>query len=134
MCQMSFGTSVCHSREGGNQLNFGHIFLDVCEGRHDSCNFKSLPSRLFGKTLWPVPKKEVGHVILGDMPHLNIYSVRQANGIRREGCLRFNLFCVIPSEETLQILGGASHIQENEPQFGLGPSQHCQYSIFPNSA
>ncbi len=80
------------------------------------------------------PKKEVGHVILGDMPHLNFTSIRQANDVRREGCLRFNLFCLISLEKTLQIFGGASHIQENEPQFSLSSGQYCQYGIFPNCA
>lgn len=42
-------------------------------------------------------------------------SIRQANMIRREDCLRFNLSRFIPLEETLQIFGGASHVQENEP-------------------
>lgn len=42
-------------------------------------------------------------------------AIRQANIVRREGCFRFDLIGFIPLEETLQIFGGASHIQENEP-------------------
>ena len=67
-------------------------------------------------------------------PTLIFTSVRQANTFRREDCLRFNFFRFIPLEKAFQIFGGASHIQENEPQFGLGSSQHCEYGIFPNSA
>ncbi len=74
---------------------------------------------------WPAAapqKKEVGHVILADMPHRNnLYLMREA----------FSLQWFL-LQKTLQVFGRSFHIQEDETQLGLGARQNGQDSVFAN--